>query len=339
MAKIDVLDKIKEINFERLVSRDVAKGLSKELDLAGMATDVNTLLSIILLPGFAIFVVLSFVFYFFGLGALLSWGLAIVSAILYAVAVYVFIEYKIDLRKTVVEKALPDFLQIVAANLRSGISLERAMLLAARPEFGILSEDVKEMNRRVFGGQTLEISLTELGNRYKSVELRHAVRMINEALRYGGAMSDLISQIAKDIRNQQLVQKEVAGQLLLYTIFVAFAGLIAAPVLYGLTSQMIVVTDSVWNGILQSNPNGLPTTGVSFLRPSPPKITPTTYHDFSYAAIIIITGFSSLIMSAISTGSPLKGVRTMPVFIAVGLVIYIIVQSVIGGLFSNLGSV
>ncbi len=74
--------------------------------------------------------------------------------------------------------------------------------------------------------------------------------MIIESLRYGGAMADLIGQIARDIRQQQLIQKEVAGQLMMYSIFVAFAGLIAAPVLYGLTTQMIVITDSVWNGIL-----------------------------------------------------------------------------------------
>ena len=163
--------------------------------------------------------------------------------------------------------------------------------------------------------------------------------MITEALRYGGAMADLIAQLSRDIRSQQLIQKEVAGQLLMYSIFVAFAGLLAAPVLYGLTSQMIVITDGVWNGILQANPNGLPSTGVAFLKPSPPKITPDEYRDFSYAAIVIITGFASLIMSAISTGSAVKGLRYLPIFMGVGLVIYFIVGNVIGALFSGLGSV
>ena len=50
----------------------------------------------------------------------------------------------------------------------------------------------------------------------------------------------MIEQIAKDMRSQQLTQKEVAGQLFMYSIFIAFAGLIAAPVLYGLTAQMII---------------------------------------------------------------------------------------------------
>lgn len=327
------------INFERFISRDAARFLSRELDLSGMPMSVNRLLSLMIVPGFALFIILAFSLYFLGFEILESWGAGIGAAVLYVVFIFLYIEYKIDQRKTQVEVMLPDFFQIVAANLRSGISMERAMLLAARPEFGSLSDDVKEMSRRVFGGQTLEASLQEFAARYRSYQLQHAVRMIVEALRYGGAMSDLIGQIGRDVRNQQLIQKEVQGQLLMYTIFVAFAGLIAAPVLYGLTSQMIVVTDSVWNGILQSNPNGLPTTGVSFLRPSPPKITPETYRNFSYIAIIVITGFASLIMSAISTGSPLKGLRFMPIFIIVGIVVFLVVQSVIGGLFSSLGSV
>ena len=49
-----------------------------------------------------------------------------------------YLEFRIDGRKTKLEVMLPDYLQITSANLRSGIALDRAMLLAARPEFGFL---------------------------------------------------------------------------------------------------------------------------------------------------------------------------------------------------------
>lgn len=328
---------IPEINFERLVSRGLARFISRELDLAGVKMSVNTLLELAIIPFFVIFVAMTLgLILAVGIEFLLAGAAGLVVGILYIAFIYLYLEYLIDARKTKLELMLPDYLQIVAANLRSGISLERAMLLAARPEFGFLTEDVKEMSRRVFGGQTLEASLQDFANKYRSYQLRHALRMVTEALRYGGAMSDLISQISRDIRSQQLIQKEVAGQLMMYSIFVAFAGLIAAPVLYGLTTQMIVITDGVWNGILQSNPGGLPTTGIAFLRPSPPKITPAEYRDFSYAAILVITGFASLIMAAISTGSAVKGLRYLPVFIAVGFIIYFIVQNVIASLFTSI---
>ena len=122
----------------------------------------------------------------------------------------------------------------------------------------------------------------------------------------------------------------------MYSIFIAFAALVAAPVLYGLTSQMIVVTDTIWKGILATSPGGIPNIGMSFLKPSAPKISPETYYDFSIIAIVVITGFASLIMSAISSGSAVKGIRYMPVFLVVGLVIFLVMQHVIAQLFSSI---
>jgi Flp pilus assembly protein TadB len=330
--------RIPEINFDRLISRGLSRVISKEMDLAGMKLSVNTIIEYTLVPAFALFIIAAFLLYSVGFGALDSWAVGLLLGGLVMAFMYLYVEYLIDKRKTELEDMLPDFLQIAAANLRSGISLERALLLAARPEFTFLSKDIKDMNRRVFGGEILETSMQELAQRYRSYQLQHAIRMIVEALRYGGAMADLLSQISKDMRNQQLVQKEIAGQLMLYTIFVAFAGLIAAPVLYGLTNEMITVTDTVWSGILQSNPAGLPATGLSFFKPSPPKITPTEYTYFSYVCIIVITSFASLIMAAISSGSAVKGLRYMPAFIIIGLLIYLVVGHVVGSLFSTIGT-
>ena len=327
------------IDFERLVSRTIARRLSRLLDLSGMKTTVNKILEIIIVGAFLIFIASSFILVLLKQSAPISAVIGLAAAGMYIAVIYMVLQYLIDKRKTELEQMLPDYFQIASANLRSGIALDRALLLAARPEFKFLTEDVKEMSRKILGGETLDASLTEFSNKYRSYQLQHSVRMMIEAVKYGGAMADLLDQLSKDMRNQQLMQKEVSGQLLMYSIFIAFAGLIAAPLLYGLTSQMIVVTDTVWKGILAQNPGGLPTTGVSFLKPSPPKISPGVYEDFSIIAIMIITGFASLIMSAISSGSAIKGIRYLPVFVAGGFAVYLIVQHVIGLVFTSIGSV
>ncbi|MCL4372227.1 type II secretion system F family protein [Candidatus Marsarchaeota archaeon] len=327
------------INFERLVSRSVARFLSKTLDLSGSKMSVNSLLEKMIIGGFGLLAIVAFaLFFILHLNILIDLGAGIGSAVVFVFVIYMLLNYKIDQRKTFVEGILPDYFQLASANLKSGIALDRAMLMAARPEFKYFSADVQEMNRNIFGGETFENALRALASKYKSNNLEHAVRMMIEAQKFGGAMADLLDQLSKDMRSQQMLQKEVSGQLLMYSLFIAFAGLIAAPVLYGLTSQMIIITDTVWKGILASNPGGLPTTGVSFLKPSPPKISPTTYHNFAIAAIVVITGFASIIMSTISSGSSVKGIRLLPLFILVGLGIYLVVGSVIASLFSSFGS-
>ncbi|EQD32650.1 membrane protein containing Type II secretion system F domain protein, partial [mine drainage metagenome] len=277
------------IRFERLVSRRAVIYLSKQLDLAGMKINIEKLLRMMILVGVMLLVVVaSIATLLLKFNAVIGVALGIVTWAILVAAIYMVIEYRIDGRKTKLENMLPDYFQLASANLRSGIALDRAMLLAAKPEFSFFSEDIRDMSRKLFSGETMEAALTELSSRYRSVQLQHSVRMMVESLKYGGAMADLLDQISRDQRAQQIAQKEIAGQMLMYSIFIAFAGLIAAPVLYGLTSQMILVTDTVWKGILAQNPGGLPTTGISFLKPSPPKITPTQYHDFSLIAIIAI---------------------------------------------------
>jgi len=328
-----------KINFERLVSRSVARFISKTLDLSGSKMTVNTFLEIVIVGGFSILIIVPFLLYLImHLSILVSFVGGVIAAILLPVIMYMVLNYQIDQRKTFVESILPDYFSLAAANLKSGIALDRSMLMAARPEFKYFSTDVQSMNKEVFGGETFENALKALVAKYNSSNFEHSVRMMIEAQKYGGAMADLMEQIAKDLRGQQMIQKEVSGQLLMYSLFIAFAGLIAAPVLYGLTSQMIVITDTVWKGILASNPGGLPTTGVSFLKPAPPKISPAVYHEFSLAAIAVITGFAALIMSTISSGSTTKGLRLLPVFIIVGLGIYFVVGTVIASLFSSFGS-
>ncbi|MDE1873683.1 MAG: type II secretion system F family protein [Candidatus Micrarchaeota archaeon] len=329
-----------KIEYERLISRSVANLFVRELELAGVKTNINSFIRTMILGGLAIFVLVPIALF---LGAGLNAGIAvfggIAAAAIFEVVIYALLEFKIEQRRTFVEDLLPDYLQLAAANVRSGIALDKAMVLAARPEFGYFSDDVKEMNKELYGGETLQQAMTNLGRRYRSTQLQHTIRMMNEGIQYGGGMTDLLNQIAKDIRNQHMVQKEISGQLFMYTIFIAFAALIGAPILYALTSQMIGVTDTVWAGILKQNPGGLPTAGISFLRPSPPKITIAAYHNFALASVILICGFGAFIVSAISTGSVLKGIRYLPIFLIVGLGIFFVVSSLIGGIFTSISGV
>ncbi len=330
---------IKIVGLEKYISRGFARKISNELDLAKIKISVDEFLNIVMFPALVILIISSILFSFAGVEFALSIFFGIIIAIVYVVFIYLVIEYKIDQRKTKLEQMLPDFFQIVAANLKGGMPLDRAMLHAARSEFSFLSADIKEMSQMVFGGETLENALREFSRKYKSTQLQHSIKMIIEAIKYGGAMADLILQLSKDMRDQQITQKSVAGQMTMYSIFIAFAGLIIAPVLYALTTQMITITTSVWSGILASNPNGLPTMGMSFLTPTPPQITVPDYRMFAYIAIVITTAFASLIMSAISSGSALKGLRMLPLFIIIGLLIYIGGSAIISSMFSGLGGI
>ncbi|MDE1762273.1 MAG: type II secretion system F family protein, partial [Candidatus Micrarchaeota archaeon] len=230
------------VSFEKLVSRNLAVFISEELDLAGIKTTVDTLIEIGAFGAAALFVLITVLLTFeYGQNPGVAVLAGAATAAVYAILLYLYLEFNIEQRKNFVESILPDYLQITAANIRSGISLDKALVFAARPEFKFFSDDVKLVAKNLYAGETLQNALVLLSKRYRSLQLKHTVRMVNEALQYGGGMTDLLNQVAKDLRNQQIVQKEISGQLFMYTIFIAFAALIGAPVLYALTTQMITV--------------------------------------------------------------------------------------------------
>jgi pilus assembly protein TadC len=326
------------INFERLVSRGVARFLSQELDLSGLKISVNNLVKYTIYGGFAIFIAIaSFIDLYlkFNIGISVLGG--VVGAAILVVSIYAVLEFNIERRKSFMESILPDYIQLTAANMRSGISLDKAMISSARPEFKYFSEDIIVMDKQIYAGESMQNALIRLGQQYRSRQLQHMMRMLNESIRYGGSMNDLLKQIAKDLRNQAIIQKEISGQLFLYTIFIAFAVLIGAPSLYALTNKMINVTDTVWAGILKTSPSGLPSSGVAFIRPSPPKITTQQYYTFSIIAVLMITSLGALIVSVISSGSILRGIRFLPIFIIVGIAVFFIVSTVISSVFGSIG--
>lgn len=329
-----------KIKFEKLVSRDVVNLIGRELKLSGVRMDVESFMRLAILGGFAIFI---FVPFFLVLAEQIGAGIATIAAFAatagYEAVIYAILEFRIDERKNFVEGILPDYLQLTAANVRSGIALDKAMVLAARPEFRYFSDDVKELTKELYAGVPLRTALVDLSNGYRSLQLQHTIRMILESVQYGGGMTDLLNQIAKDMRNQGIVQKEVSGQLFMYTIFIAFAAVIGAPVLFALTSEMITVTDTIWAGIQAQNPGGLASTGVSFLKLSAPQVSAVAYHNFAIVAVLLMTGFSAFIVSTISTGSVFKGMKYLPLFLVAGIAVFYVVSLVMGGVFASISGI
>lgn len=325
--------------FDRLIGRNVARFVSAELDLAGLKTTANRFIGIAIVGFIVITVLGSFTSVIgYGVEPVLAFVIGAALGVLFEVMLYSYLELKIDQRRQFVEAVLPDYLQLTSANMRSGVTLSRAMVMAIRPEFRYFGDDINIVGRQIYSGDTMQNAFVRLADKYRSVTLKRTVRIIIEANQYGGGMADLLNQIAKDLRGQQIIQKEVSGQLFMYTIFIAFAALAGAPTLYGLTNQMIMVTSKVWSHISPVTLSGAQGFGGSFIKLSAPQITPSAYYIFSIFSVVMITGFGAFIISAISSGKAIRGVRWLPIFILAGMAIFFIVGAVMGSLFSSFGT-
>ncbi|MDE1824064.1 MAG: type II secretion system F family protein [Candidatus Micrarchaeota archaeon] len=328
------------IVFERLIGRQLVRYLSSELDLAGIKTTVNGFITFAIVSWIVILVLASFYTTLaLKFNPLLALFIGIVASVIFEFIIYALLEFRIEQRKDFIESILPDYLQLTAAEVRGGMSISKAMTTSARPEFKFFNDDLELLSKQLYSGETMQNALNDFANRYRSNTLRRTMRMINETVQYGGGMMDLLNQISRDLRNQQIIQKEVSGQLFMYTIFIAFAALIGAPALYGITNEMITITTQVWSKISIGALGSVPSVGVSFIHFSKPQITAQAYGIFALVAILIITGFGAFIVAAISTGVVANGLKYFPIFLLVGFGVYFVVSSTMAGFFTSIGGI
>ena len=141
-----------------------------------------------------------------------------------------------DNRRNSLESSLPDFLMLVASNIKAGMTLDQAMWYSAKPEFGLLSQEVKLIIKSAFSGESLEDALDRLSLRFDSRVFTRTIALIKQATFTGGELNEILERTAEDVRNTLLMKKEISASLILYEIFVLFAAAVGSPFLFAVSN-------------------------------------------------------------------------------------------------------
>jgi len=239
----------------------------------------------------------------------------------------------VERRTRFVENILPDALQLVAANIKSGFIPSRALMLSARKEFGPLSEAIKNVGKEMMTGESLQDSMKEMTKTIKSDVLETTVNLLTKGIRAGGQLVSLFEETAIDIRRKEAIKKEVRANIMMYAIFIGFAGCVGAPILYAL-SGFLVGTISRLGGMANVPAD------VSSKMPLHMKfgtgISPDFLFIFSIIAILITTIFGGLIIGLISSGKEKDGIKYIPILVALSLAIFFITGFMINAMFGSM---
>lgn len=263
----------------------------------------------------------------------------LVISYLISLAIGIFVVYglviiKKNKRKKELESVLADYLQIVAANLSAGMPIDQALWYAVRERFGVLAEQVEVVARKVMGGIDLEQALADLAKSYDSDLLNKSVILLIEGLKSGGEMTSIVNKIAWNIKETQLLEKEVAAETTTYTVFIVFAALVAAPALYSLSHRIILIMSEVSSKI---DINAI--AGVSTAVPlnlSGQAIQPGDFKLFAIVNLFITSIISAIIISKIKKGGAKLGIKFIPFFAVGAIVLFFILIIILNQLFSNL---
>ena len=135
----------------------------------------------------------------------------------------------------------------MAANVRAGMTVDRAIWLAARPEFGVLEEELRRAGAKTVGGKPIKVALMDMTGRIKSDLLEKTFRLVIEGMESGGELAHLLEETADNARNSQGMRKEIKSSVTTYSIFIFFAAVLGAPALYAISLFFVQVMTKLWS--------------------------------------------------------------------------------------------
>lgn len=253
------------------------------------------------------------------------------------VAFFFYVDYRIFQRKTEIEAVFPDYLQLVAANINAGMPVDKSLWFAIRPRFGILAKEMQEVAKATMVGEKLSEGLLGFSKKYDSVTIERALNLLLEGMESGSEIGDLLTRVATNMRETEIIKKEMAANVMTYVIFILFATVGVAPFLFGLTTELIVIMTSIFSNMNFGESSASFGGMGSMFANSSSTISLRDYQIFAVASIIMSSTFASIIISIIQKGNAKEAFKKIPVYSLIGITIYYISFSVLhwalGGMF------
>ncbi len=245
---------------------------------------------------------------------------------------YMVIYFRAEDRSARVEKILPDAIQLIASNIKAGMTPFAAIRLAARPDFGPLETELKRATVHALGERSFAVSLMSITERIKSESLRRAMGLFTTSMKSGGHLADLLEETAKDISESQSLKNEMVANTKTYLLFIMFTVALGAPVLLAISIHFVSMSDS-----LKSKMGSSELVGELGMGGGENSITVEFLTNASYIIIFITTGLASAMIGVITEGKEKYGAKYMPILTTIALVLFyfarIGVSSFIGGTF------
>jgi len=136
-----------------------------------------------------------------------------------------------DQLRSRVEAKFPDFLRDLAEYWKGGLSMTVAIQTLAKGEYGNLNEDVNKMAAQISWGISFGEVLDMFTERVTSPIVTRAVRMVDEANRAGGRISDILLAASFDAREIKALETERRQEVgsyvtVIYASYFVYLGII-----------------------------------------------------------------------------------------------------------------
>lgn len=305
------------------------KFINLSIKIASILTFLTSVMLALFLfnVGYGFLLISSFV-----LGFVIFGGLTLFS-IVFAVGVF-FLNFKIFRRKLEMERVLPEYLRLVATNIRSGLSLHNALTVSGKKRFGILSNEIDLVAKTSKVKGDFAKSLEVFGRKFDSKILQKSMNSIAASVKSGTNISDLLEKTADNINKMKNTRLKMAASVKNYIIFIIASGIIIAPLMFSMSFHMndtvADIKDRVDLDVSGANqPIGLSGIGGTG------GVDPGNFDIFAILMIISNVLISGVLISVIRYGNWRQGVGIIPFYLFISISLYfsgkILLSGLLGG--------
>ena len=327
--------------YERIASllpEKILNWMNKELEYIGMDIGAQKFAGFIMLFGLGLSTALA-------LNAYIFLGFPILPSFLFVFAMIsggtlFWVNSIAEGKGQFVEKVLPDALQLIASNIKSGLTTERALFVSARTEFGPLSVELKNASKMIVSGERIGTALMNVPKRIKSKVLERTMWLISEGIKSGGQISGLLIQLGTDLREENALKEEITASIGMYIMLIFFSAAFGAPALFGISSYIVGVLSEQTGG-LDITPEQMaefsaknPILGLVGISKS--TITEDFVVQFSMVALFVTCIFASLTLGVIANGKETRGVKYIPIMLAIAFALFFIVRTLVQQAFGTM---
>ncbi len=267
----------------------------------------------------------------------------IIIGLIGALGFFIFISVYLIVRKKLIytsnikkmEEVFPDFIELMASNLRAGMTVDQALLLSSRKEFAPLDTQILSLGKDMVTGKEIGIALRDMAKRIDSQKISKTILLIISGIVSGGNLSVLLEETASVMRERAYVEKKAASNVLMYAIFIFFAAGVGAPILFGLSSVLVDILSGILATLPPTEQLGATQLPFTFTRLS---ISPDFIKYFSLFFLCTITILAGMVLGLVNKGDAKAGIKYIPALLGLSIAIFFLIRFILRNMFEKLGA-
>ena len=214
------------------------------------------------------------------------------------------------------EAEFPAMVRDISLSVKSGMTLEGAMSIAARGHYGALTPAIKQIDNMMSWGVSFEDALLHFAKKYPTPLIRRTIYTLIEAFRMGGQLGEVLEGVATDVEETKALEKRRSSEtkpylLVCYVSYFVFLAVIL--VMSYVFLPMMKEAAEVSTG--EALPGGMGQFAVS-------EEDLALYNMLFFHALVIQGLFAGIITGKIGEGKAVAGLKHSVFFIVVAVIAY-----------------